>query len=63
MFPNSYIRRIYNYIKLNDGENILIYEMSARLMISQPTIRKYLKWLERRELIRREKKRIWTNPI
>lgn len=63
MFTNRYIREIYNYIKRHDGEIILIYEMSDELQITQPTIRKYLRWLMDRNLIRKNKKRFWTIPL
>lgn len=60
---NTYAQRVYNYIYINDGQIFLQKEMAAELFISEPTIRKYLRWLERRNLIVRNGKRISTVPI
>lgn len=57
-FPNPIIARIYRYIKLNDGQNILYKDIMEELNISYPTIRKYIAWLERRDLIEKSGKRI-----
>lgn len=60
---NTYAQRIYQYIYINDGQIFLQKEMAAELFISEPTIRKYLRWLERRNLIVRNGKRISTVPV
>lgn len=59
LFPNPNIYRIYKYIKLNDGQNILAKDIEAELQLSAPTVRKHLRWLLRRELIKRNGKRIY----
>lgn len=63
MFLNQIIEKIYRYLKFHDGEIILMFEMEKDLMISQPTLRKYLKWLQERELIRKKGKRFFIIPI
>jgi Mn-dependent DtxR family transcriptional regulator len=57
-FPNSYLNRIYKYLYINDGQTILLQDIAEDLNISRPTIRKYLKWLERRNIIERMGKKI-----
>lgn len=59
-FLNSYIQKIYNYIYINDGQTFLLQDIAEDLEISRPTINKYLKWLERRHLIKRHGKKIFT---
>lgn len=56
--PNRNLQKIYNYIKLNDGQNILYKDIRDELLISYKTIRKHMKWLERRGLIIKNGKRI-----
>lgn len=60
IFPNAYIRKIYKYIQLHDGETILMQDLSTAIGASQPTTRKYLRWLIRRELVIKNGKRLST---
>jgi len=55
---NPYAHIIYQYIYRNDGQTILQIDIAEETGISRPTIRKYLKWLERRNLIKKTGKRI-----
>lgn len=59
---NFYAQRIYNYIYRNDGQIFLQKEMAEELCLSRPTIRKYIRWLERRHLIKKTGKRISILP-
>lgn len=61
--PNKYARKIYKYIELHDGETILMQDFAKATQISQPTIRKYLRWLIRRELITKNGKHFATSAI
>lgn len=57
-FPNPYIQKIYHYIYLNDGHNIFYKDIMEALSITYPTVRKYIRWLEKRNIIKRTGKRI-----
>lgn len=59
---NQYANIIYKYIYRNDGQTILQIDIAEETGISRPTIRKYLKWLERRNLIKKTGKRISILP-
>ena len=59
---NKYAHKIYHYIYCNDGQTILIKDIISETQISKPTVHKYLKWLERRNLIRRAGKRFYIIP-
>ena len=58
IFPNLRIQRIYRYIQLNDGQNILYKDIESALNLSAPTVRKWIRWLLKRELIFKDGKRI-----
>ena len=58
IFPNLRIQRIYRYIQLNDGQNILYKDIERELNLSAPTVRKWIRWLRKRELIHQHGKRI-----
>lgn len=63
-FPSELLNRIYRYIKVNDGQNILYKDIMEEFNITYPTVRKYIKWLAKRELITINGKRISiTNDI
>lgn len=59
---NPYAQIIYQYIYRNDGQTILQIDMAEETGISRPTIRKYLKWLERRQLIKKTGKKFFILP-
>lgn len=59
---NPYAHIIYQYIYRNDGQTILQIDIAEETGISRPTIRKYLKWLERRHLIKKTGKKISILP-
>lgn len=61
-FLNKYIDKIYKYIYINDGQIFILTEMEKEIGITRKTIAKYLKWLERRELIKKNGKRIFILP-
>lgn len=62
-FRNKYIAKIYKYIYIHDDETILIKDMSREIGICQNTIRKYIKWLEKRELIKKTGKHFKIVPV
>lgn len=61
-FRNKIIDKIYKYIYINDGQLFIQTEMEKDLGINRKTIAKYLKWLEKRELIKKVGKRIFILP-
>lgn len=61
-FRNKYIAKIYKYIYIHDDETILIKDIIAETRISKATVVKYVKWLERRELIKKTGKHFKILP-
>lgn len=61
-FVNKMIEKIYKYIYRNDGQTILLKDMATELYISRPTINKYIRWLERREIIKKDGKKFSILP-
>lgn len=61
-FLNKFIEKIYRYIYIHDGETILLKDICAATRISEPTVRKYIRWLERRELIKKTGKHFEILP-
>lgn len=62
-FMNHRLDKLYKYLYIHDKETLLLKEIAAEINISRPTLNKYLKWLERRELIQREGKHFKIIPI
>lgn len=61
-FVNKYIDRIYKYLYIHDGQTILQKDIASDLQIDKKTIRKYIKWLVRREYIKKDGKKISILP-
>lgn len=61
-FFNGNIEKIYQYIYVHDGETILIKDIVAETGISTPTVIKWVRWLERRELIQKNGKKFKILP-
>lgn len=59
---NTYANRIYKYLLLHDGQTNLQIDISDETGLSRPTVRKYLKWLERRNIIKKTGKKISILP-
>lgn len=59
---NFYANKIYKYIYINDGQTILIKDIIENTQISRATVFKYIRWLERRNLIKREGKKFFVVP-
>lgn len=62
-FFNKHLDKIYKYLYIHDGETLLLKNIAAEINTSRPTLNKYLKWLERRELIQREGKKFKIIPV
>lgn len=62
-FFNRFITKIYNYIYFHRGETLLIKDIVADTGISKPTVIKYIKWLQRRDLIKKTGKKFDILPI
>lgn len=56
-FRNRIIRKIYRYIYIHDGQTILINDIKKETGYCRQTISKYLKWLEKREILHRDGKK------
>lgn len=61
-FRNSYLHAVYKYIYIHDDETILLKDMAEETGICDKTCRKYIKWLERRELIKKDGKHFKILP-
>lgn len=55
-FSNRFVQKIYRYLFINDDQTILIKDICKATNISKPTVIKYIKWLELREIIRKDGK-------
>lgn len=58
LFPNLIVQRIYKHIKLNEGQTLLRQDIAEELNLSLPTVRKHIRWLEKRRLIKINGKKI-----
>lgn len=61
-FRNKYANNVYKYLYRNDGQTILINDIADATGYCRQTVSKYLKWMERREIIKRSGKRINLLP-
>lgn len=61
-FFNPYLDKIYKYIYIHDGQTLLLKDIAKDLSITQPTARKYIKWLARRDLIKKVGKKYYIIP-
>lgn len=52
-FFNKKLERLYKYLYIHDGQTILMQDLVEEIKVSAPTVRRFLKWLEERELIKR----------
>lgn len=51
-FFNSKLDQIYKYIYIHDGETLLKKNIAKDTKSCRPTVDKWLKWLEKRNLIK-----------
>ena len=51
-FFNKRLDRIYKYLYIHDGETILRKDIARETKLCRPTVNKWLKWLEKRQLIK-----------
>lgn len=61
-FRNKYIRKIYKYIYIHDDETILIKDIASATRINRKTVTKYINWLIKRELIKKDGKHFKILP-
>lgn len=59
---NKFANKIYRYIYIHSGETILVKDIIEFTGISKATVHKYLKWLIRRNLIKRNGKKMEVVP-
>lgn len=62
-FRNPYISKIYKYLYLHDGQTILMKDIEKATGFSTPTVIKYVRWLQDRELIKKTGKFFQIIPI
>lgn len=60
-FPKSNLKLVYEYIKTHDGQTILVKDIAEDTWQSQWTVSRALKWLEERNIIVREGKKMRLN--
>lgn len=61
-FQDLYTQVIYNYLMRHDDEIILLKNIEEQYKISQPTIRKRLKWLADNKYIIKNRRHIRIIP-
>lgn len=61
-FINKYADKVYRYLYRHDGETLLLKNIARDTEISRPTVRKYLRWLERRGYIKKDGKQFSIVP-
>jgi len=61
-FKDLYTQVIYNYLQRHDDEIVLLKNIQEQYHISQPTIRKRLKWLADNKYIKKNKRHIEIIP-
>lgn len=61
-FFNWRLDRIYKFIYIHDGETILKQDIASATRLSKPTVSKWLKWLEKRKLIKIDGKKFSILP-
>lgn len=61
-FRNKFLQKVYKYIYIHDDETILMKDMEKETGITEKTCRKYVRWLERRELIKKDGKHFKILP-
>lgn len=58
-FPKAHINAVFRYLKLHDGETLLVKNIARDIGCGTWTVSRDLKWLQKRGIIRREGKNIW----
>lgn len=61
-FVNKYVDRIYKYIYIHDDETILIKDIARAVGFTEKTVIKYVRWLVRREYIKKDGKHFKIIP-
>lgn len=62
-FRNPYIQKIYKYLYIHDGQTLLIKDIARETGLTRPTVIKYIRWLEKRELIKKTGKFFKIIPV
>ncbi len=62
IFFNKNIEKIYKYIYIHDNQTILIKDICRETNISKATVIKHIKWLIKRELIKKDGKHFSILP-
>lgn len=62
-FRNPYIQKIYKYLYIHDGQTLLIKDIARETGLTRPTVIKYVRWLEKRELIKKTGKFFKIIPV
>ena len=60
---NKLIDKIYKYIYIHSGQTILIKDIAAATGITRQTVSKYIRWLQRREIIKKTGKLFEVVPV
>lgn len=61
-FVNKFANKIYKYIYIHDGQTLLEKDIANDLGINRKTVRKYVRWLDRRGYIKKTGKHYETVP-
>ena len=60
-FPRGHIKLVYEYIRMHDGQTLLIKNISRDTGVGQWTVSRDIKWLKERNLIEKDGKTIRIN--
>lgn len=60
--PHKFLRNIYKYIYIHSNETILIKDICKYTGYSKPTVIKYVKWLQERDIIKKTGKHFEALP-
>lgn len=56
IFPKLHLQRVYQYIKLHDGETILKKDIAKNAKVGKNTVTRDVRWLLKRGIVRCEGK-------
>lgn len=62
-FANKNIGKVYKYIFLHDGETILYNDIADGTGLTRQTVARHVRWLLRRELIKKTGRKFSILPV
>lgn len=62
-FRNKFAQKVYKYIYIHDDQTLLLKDIARETGICDKTCRKYIRWLVKREYIKKTGKHFKILPI